>query len=169
MYIANGGIDSMEQFQKICAKSTNSLRNLEYTRDMLYKLAENEKNCARNIAEILSEKDRSLRFSFVDQAVQKYWKKQESNRRHFSEALLSKIIEPLDIYIKSATDKNRKLQKENDKTQNTFISCKKKATKQMEISLAEWQKLEEQIQENEALKKDNKMDEIKDLKPLQDK
>merc|ERR1712130_193330 len=140
-----------------------------FTRDMIRQLAENEKKSAKSIATILNQKNKSLRFSVVDQAIQSYWKKQESNRRHFAAALQTKIIEGLDSYINSARDRKKKLTKENSKIQRSFIECKKETTKQKQIGLKEWQKLEEQIQKNDQHKKANKLGKIKDLKPLQER
>jgi len=165
----NGGIESIDQFDKLCDKISNSLKNLEYTRDMMKKLSENERQSAKIIASILNQKNKTLRFSVVDQAIQTYWKKQEANRRHFADALQSKIIDALENYINTANTKKKKLQKENKKVQSSFIEYKKEATKQKQISLKEWQKLEEQIQKNEQYKKQNKSSKMKDLKPFQDK
>merc|ERR1712154_166699 len=128
----------------------------EYTRDMLRQLADNEKKSAKAIATILNQKNKSLRFSVVDQAIQNYWKKQESNRRHFAAALQTKIIEGLDGYIASSRDRKKKLAKDNNKIQKTFIEHKKETTKLKQIGLKEWQKLEEQIQKNDQHKKTNK-------------
>eukprot|EP01084_Bolivina_argentea_P141066 247922_1 len=165
----NGGIEPMAQFDKLSDKITNSLKNLEFTRDMLRQLAENEKKSAKNIAAILNQKNKSLRFSVVDQAIQSFWKKQESNRRHFAEALQTKIIDELENYIGLACEKKKKLQKENSKIQKNFIECKKETIKLQQIGLKDWQKLEEQINKNDQYKKTNKRSKIKDLKPLQDK
>eukprot|EP01084_Bolivina_argentea_P011151 20839_1 len=170
----NGGIDTMDQFEKLSDKITNSLKNLEFTRDMLRQLAENEKKSAKTIQQILNplkqiNKNKTLRFSVVDRAIQNYWKKQEQDRRLFAAALQTKIIDELDEYISSARDQKKKLTKENTKTQRTFIECKKETAKQKQIGLKEWQKLEEQIQKNDQLKKTNKLTKIKDLKPAQDK
>ena len=99
------------RFEKLSDKISNRLKNLEYTRDMLKKLAESEKASAKSIAATLNQKNKSLRFSVVDQAIQNYWKKQESFRRHFSTALLEKIISGLDTYINGARDKMKKLLK----------------------------------------------------------
>eukprot|EP00486_Rosalina_sp_Unknown_P003105 CAMPEP_0201574310 /NCGR_PEP_ID=MMETSP0190_2-20130828/18740_1 /ASSEMBLY_ACC=CAM_ASM_000263 /TAXON_ID=37353 /ORGANISM="Rosalina sp." /LENGTH=847 /DNA_ID=CAMNT_0048002389 /DNA_START=21 /DNA_END=2567 /DNA_ORIENTATION=+ len=165
----NGGLSPMAQFEKLGDKITNSLKNLEYTRDMLKKLAESERNSAKSIATILNQKNKTLRFSVVDQAIQNYWKKQESFRRHFSTALLEKIIGELDTYINSGRDRKKKLSKENKKVQATFIECKKEATKQKALALKEWTKLEEQITKNESYKKQNKQNKVKDLKSLQEK
>ena len=159
----------IHRFEKLADKISNSLKNLEYTKDMLKKLAESEKQSAKSIATILNQKNKTLRFSVVDQAIQNYWKKQESFRRHFSTALLEKIIGGLDAYINSAKDRKKKLSKENKKVQATFIECKKEAGKQKQLASKEWQRLEEQISKNEQYKKQNKQNKIKDLKSLQEK
>merc|ERR1712228_242360 len=132
-------------------------------------LAEIDKKSAKSIANILNQKNKNLRFSVVDQAIQSYWKKQESNRRHGADALQTKIIKGLDSYISSARERKKKLNKENSKIQRSFIECKKETLKLKQIGLKEWQKLEEQIQKNEQHKKANKLGKIKDLKSLQNK
>jgi len=165
----NGGIASIEQFGKLADKIGNSLKNLEFTRDMLRQLADNEKKSAKVIAQILNSKSKSLRFSVVDQAIQNYWRKQETNRRHFATALQTKIVDALEVYISSARDKKKKLSKENGKIQKGFTDVRKETTKQKGIALREWQKLEEQIGKNEGHTKANKLSKVRDLKPLQEK
>eukprot|EP01084_Bolivina_argentea_P028017 52109_1 len=153
----NGGIPPMEQFDKLTEKIGNSLKNLEFTRDMLRQLAETEKKSAKEIAGILNKKSKTLRFSVVDQAIQNYWKKIESQRRHFSAALIEKIVAPLDGYINSARSRRKQLQKESSKTKKSVIDIEKERAKQKQICEKEWKKLEDQINKNDMNKKANKM------------
>mmetsp|Transcript_107556 Transcript_107556/g.131230 ORF Transcript_107556/g.131230 Transcript_107556/m.131230 type:complete len:272 (-) Transcript_107556:669-1484(-) len=145
----NGGINSMLQFDKLNEKLSNSIKNLEFTKEMLKQLGDNEKQSGKIILQLITKKNKSLRFSVVDTAIQSYWKKRASSRIKFAESIQQTVIPNLELFLNQCRSIKRNLCRENDKIQKNFLNISRELSKQKNICEREWQSLGNIIAKNE--------------------